>query len=42
MNTTEEKAKEVAGRKNFGAAGMCYRAVGDSVGQAWGSGKKFQ
>ena len=26
----------------FDAAGMCYRAVGDSVGQAWGSGKKFQ
>ncbi len=23
----------------FDAAGMCYRAVGDSVGQAWGSGK---
>ena len=21
---------------------MCYRAVVDSVGQAWGSGKKFQ
>ena len=27
---------------NVDAAGMCYRAVGDSVGQAWGSGKKFQ
>jgi len=26
----------------FDAAGMCYRAVGDSIGQAWGSGKKFQ
>ena len=26
----------------FDAAGMCYRALGDSVGQAWGSGKKFQ
>ena len=26
----------------FDAAGMCYRAVGDSVGKAWGSGKKFQ
>ena len=26
----------------FDAASMCYRAVGDSVGQAWGSGKKFQ
>lgn len=26
----------------FDAAGMYYRAVGDSVGQAWGSGKKFQ
>jgi len=26
----------------FDAAGMCYRAIGDSVGQAWGSGKKFQ
>ena len=24
----------------FDAAGMCYRAIGDSVGQAWGSGKK--
>ena len=26
----------------FDAAGMCYRALSDSVGQAWGSGKKFQ
>ena len=26
----------------FDAAGMCYRCLGDSVGQAWGSGKKFQ
>ena len=26
----------------FDAAGMCYRAIGDSVGQAWGSGKKYQ
>ena len=26
----------------FDAAGMCYRAIGDVVGQAWGSGKKFQ
>lgn len=26
----------------FDAAAMCYRALGDSVGQAWGSGKKFQ
>lgn len=26
----------------FDAAGMCYRALGDSVGQAWGSGKKYQ
>ena len=26
----------------FDAAGMCYRAIGDSIGQAWGSGKKFQ
>lgn len=26
----------------FDAAGMCYRSLGDSVGQAWGSGKKFQ
>ena len=26
----------------FDAAGMCYRAVGDSVGKAWGAGKKFQ
>ena len=26
----------------FDAAGVCYRALGDSVGQAWGSGKKFQ
>ena len=26
----------------FDAASVCYRALGDSVGQAWGSGKKFQ
>ena len=26
----------------FDAAGMCYRAIGDSVGQPWGSGKKYQ
>ena len=26
----------------FDAAGMCYRALGDSVGQAWGSGKKYK
>ena len=26
----------------FDAAAMCYRSVCDSVGQAWGSGKKFQ
>lgn len=26
----------------FDAARVCYRALGDSVGQAWGSGKKFQ
>ena len=26
----------------FDASAMCYRALGDSVGQAWGSGKKFQ
>lgn len=26
----------------FDAAGMCYRALGDIVGKAWGSGKKFQ
>lgn len=26
----------------FDASAMCYRSVGDSVGQAWGSGKKFQ
>ena len=26
----------------FDAAALCYRAVGDSVGQAWGAGKKFQ
>ena len=25
----------------FDAAGMCYRALGDVVGQAWGSGKAF-
>ena len=23
----------------FDAAAMCYRALGDSVGKAWGSGK---
>ncbi len=26
----------------FDAAAMCYRALGDSVGKAWGAGKKFQ
>ena len=26
----------------FDAAAMCYRALGDSVGNAWGAGKKFQ
>ena len=26
----------------FDAAGMCYRALGDSVGKAWGIGRKFQ
>lgn len=26
----------------FDAAAMCYRALGDSVGKAWGSGKRFQ
>ncbi len=26
----------------FDAAAISYRALGDSVGQAWGSGKKFQ
>ena len=26
----------------FDAAAVCYRAIGDSVGQAWGAGKKFQ
>ena len=26
----------------FDAAAMCYRALGDSVGRAWGSGKQFQ
>ena len=26
----------------FDASAMCYRSIGDSVGQAWGSGKKFQ
>ena len=26
----------------FDAAAVCYRTVGDSVGQAWGAGKKFQ
>ena len=25
----------------FDASALCYRALGDSVGQAWGSGKKF-
>jgi flavin reductase (DIM6/NTAB) family NADH-FMN oxidoreductase RutF len=25
----------------FDASAMCYRALGDSVGKAWGSGKKF-
>ena len=25
----------------FDAAGMCYRALGDVVGQAWGAGKAF-
>ena len=25
----------------FDAAAMCYRAIGDSVGQAWGSGKVY-
>ena len=25
----------------FDAAGMCYRALGEVVGQAWGSGKAF-
>ena len=25
----------------FDAAGMCYHALGDSVGQAWGAGKKY-
>lgn len=23
------------------AAGMCYRSVGDIVGQAWGAGKQL-
>ncbi|MBQ8051591.1 MAG: flavin reductase family protein [Bacteroidaceae bacterium] len=26
----------------FDAAGMCYRALGEEVGKAWGAGKKFQ
>ena len=26
----------------FDAAAVCYRTIGDSVGQAWGAGKKFQ
>ena len=26
----------------FDAAGMCYRAIGDVVGAAWGAGKKFK
>ena len=26
----------------FDAAALCYRTIGDSVGQAWGAGKKFQ
>ena len=26
----------------FDASAICYRALGDSVGQAWGAGKKFQ
>lgn len=26
----------------FDAAGVCYRAIGDSVGQARGSGKRFE
>ena len=26
----------------FDAAGMCYRGLGDEVGKAWGSGKKFE
>ena len=25
----------------FDAAGMCYRALGEVVGEAWGAGKKF-
>ena len=25
----------------FDAAGMCYRALGEVVGQAWGAGKEF-
>ena len=25
----------------FDAAGMCYRALGEVVGQAWGAGKAF-
>lgn len=25
----------------FDAAGMCYRAIGEEVGKAWGDGKKF-
>ncbi|MBR5069209.1 MAG: flavin reductase [Bacteroidales bacterium] len=26
----------------FDAAAVCYRALGNNVGQAWGEGKKFQ
>ena len=26
----------------FDAAALCYRTIGDNVGQAWGEGKKFQ
>lgn len=25
----------------FDAAGMCYRALGEEVGKAWGAGKVF-
>ena len=25
----------------FDAAGMCYRSLGEVVGQAWGAGKAF-
>lgn len=38
MNAT---VNEVAGRKNFDAAGMCYRGIGEEVGKAWGAGKVF-